>query len=140
LPSLTLLPCIRSSQGGTVALHATINYNRPLGALLCLRSCLIDSVSIPRDKRSPAAGTPVYVFAAAQDAVYAPQLQYRGYSLLADSGFHVSWHVERDLTHWDESRTEKRVVAAWIARTVRERGLRERERSASPELILEPLF
>nr|AGZ15437.1 TeCe [Isochrysis galbana] len=129
-----------SSQGGTVALHATINYHRPLGALLCLRSCLIDSVTFPRDKRSPAAGTPVFVFAAAQDKVYAPQLQYRGFSLLADSGFHVEWHVEPHLTHWDESRTEKRVVAAWIARTVRERGLRERERSVSPELILEPLF
>ncbi|EOD22805.1 hypothetical protein EMIHUDRAFT_195180 [Emiliania huxleyi CCMP1516] len=43
------------------------------------------------------------------------------------TGFHVEWHVERDLT----------VVASWVARAARQREMRERERSASPELILE---
>jgi len=125
------------SQGGTVALHATINFNRPLGALICMRSCLIDSVTVPKGRRSPAASTPVFVFAAALDRVYAPWLQYRGFEMLRNSGFHVEWHVERGLTHWDQSRTEKRVVASWVARAARQREMRERERSASPELILE---
>jgi hypothetical protein len=39
-----------NSQGGTVSLHAAISYGRPLGGLLCLRSCLVETVTIPRDR------------------------------------------------------------------------------------------
>lgn len=127
-----------SSQGGTVALHAAISFSRPLGALLCLRSCLVDTVSVPR--RSAAHKTPVFVFAAGNDTVYNPVLQRRGYEKLQAAGFCVEWHVEPNLQHWSETRTELLYTGAWIVRAARGLELRplelrrfnSRERAASP--------
>jgi len=118
-----------SSQGGTVALHAALSYGRPLGALLCLRSCLVDSVTFPKDKRNAMCKTPVFVFAASDDSVYAPPLQERGYSLLESCGFHVERHIEKGLNHWEECRNELRCTAAWIGRIARQMRLRSRESS-----------
>mmetsp|Transcript_65445 Transcript_65445/g.108793 ORF Transcript_65445/g.108793 Transcript_65445/m.108793 type:complete len:411 (-) Transcript_65445:197-1429(-) len=113
-----------SSQGGTVALHAAISFGRPLGALLCLRSCLVDSVTFPKDKRNATCKTPVFVFLAGDDCVYAVPLQERGYSLLESAGFYVEKHIEPGLSHWDVSRNELRCTAAWIGRVARSRRLR----------------
>lgn len=128
-----------SSQGGTVALHAAIGYGRPLGALLCLRSCLVETVTVPRDRRSAACRTPVFVFACAEDSVYALPLQRRGYGKLAAAGYQVEWHVEPDLVHWDDSRNELRCAAAWIHR-VWAGGPRALRRSGSERggLLMEP--
>lgn len=121
-----------SSQGGTVALHAALSYGRPLGALVCLRSCLVDSVTVPKDRRNASHRTPVFVFAAGEDSVYAPRLQRRGYSLLEAAGFHIEWHVEPRLNHWTDSRNELRCTAAWISRVARPISLRT-SRATSPE-------
>ncbi|KAL1524791.1 hypothetical protein AB1Y20_019672 [Prymnesium parvum] len=128
-----------TSQGGTVSLHAAISYGRPLGGLLCLRSCLVETVTVPRDRRSAVCKTPVFVFVCGEDSVYAPPLVARGYSLLEASGYHVEWHVEPRLIHWEDCRNELRCVASWIYRVANPRALRAYAdvlpptRSVSPE-------
>ena len=120
-----------SSQGGTVAIHAAVGYGRELGGLLALRSCLIDTVTAPSG-RNAAANTPVYVFVAGDDRVYAPELQHRGYGHLESAGFRVEWKTESKLTHWDASRNEKYCAAAWISQIASPRILR---RSGSPVAV-----
>jgi phospholipase/carboxylesterase len=126
-----------SSQGGTVALHAALSYRQPLGGIICLRSLLVDTVSVPKDKRCSANQTPVFVFAAGQDTVYNPYLQRRGFDKLEAAGFRVCWHVEPHLDHWSDTRNELRCAGAWIMRAARGLELRPldcRERARSPEL------
>ena len=124
-----------SSQGGTVALHAAMSYPRPLGAIILLRSLLVDSVTVVKDRRSEMAQTtPVFAFTAGDDSVYAVPLQRRGFRALESAGFHVEWHVEPRIDHWEDHRNELRCAAAWVARVARARALRERERAPSPDL------
>ena len=125
------------SQGGTVAIHAAVSYGRELGGLLALRSCLIDSVTVLRDRRNAVTNTPVFVFAAGQDSVYAIELQQRGYDQLEAAGFRVERHLETKLSHWDDSRNEKYCLASWIVRVACPRHLR---RSSSPTCIDSEIF
>jgi len=113
-----------TSQGGTVGLHAAISYGRPLGGLLCLRSCLVETVTVPRDRRSAVSKTPIFVFMCGEDSVYAPPLAARGYSLLEENGYHIEWQIEPKLIHWEDSRNELRCVASWIYRIANPRALR----------------
>jgi len=113
-----------TSQGGTVALHAAISYGRPLGGLLCLRSCLVETVTVPRDRRSAVSKTPIFVFMCGEDSVYAPPLAARGYNLLESVGHHIEWHIEPHLIHWEDHRNELRCVASWIYNIAKPRALR----------------
>ena len=128
-----------ASQGGTVALHAMLSYPRALGALICLRTTLVDTVSLPKNKRYSNSTTPVFVFTGDEDNVYTPQLQERSYSRLSEAGYPVEYHTEPNCNHWEYSRNEIRCAAAWIGRVCLQRGLRvstavSYQRSSSPEM------
>jgi predicted esterase len=103
-----------TSQGGTVAIHAAMSYGATLGALVCLRTAMLDSLTPIETSHLP---MPVFVFAGEKDAVYALTLQQRTFGMLQAAGFTVEWHVEPGLTHWADSLNEQRYIAMWVART-----------------------
>eukprot|EP00965_Chrysotila_dentata_P206192 6183402-Pleurochrysis_carterae.AAC.1 len=78
-----------NSQGGTVALHAAMAYGRTLGAIIAMRTCLIDTVT----SVSPSLkDTPIFIFAAERDGVYTLSLQRRCFRKFEDLGYQVAGH------------------------------------------------
>jgi predicted esterase len=99
--------------GGSVALHVAMSFPRPLGALLCMRTCLLESVTTPNAAVSKA---PVFVFAADADRVHPLHVVREGFARISAVGFNIEWHVEPELTHGADCLNEQRYVAYWIAR------------------------
>ena len=99
--------------GGSVALHVAMSFPRPLGALLCMRTCLLESVTTPDAAVSK---TPVFVFAADADRVHPLHVVREAFSRISAVGFNIEWHVEPELTHGADCLNEQRYVAYWIAR------------------------
>eukprot|EP00966_Prymnesium_polylepis_P021318 490217-Prymnesium_polylepis.1 len=96
-----------NSQGGTLAGHVALTYAKPLGALIFLRSCLLDATPV-----EAAGATPTYVFAAEYDTEYSLALQRKSYGRLRD----VTWHVEEKCDHYMFSKAELYWAAAWIGK------------------------
>jgi len=103
-----------SSQGGMVAIHASMSYKQPLSALLCLRTMISDEhTSVLGGEH---ASTPVFVFAGGRDTVCPLSEQRASFQRLSDAGYMVEWHVEPDLSHHGDCLNEQRYVAYWVAR------------------------
>ena len=102
-----------TAQGGSMAIHAALSYRSTLGALICLRTRLLDRFT-SIDARL--AKTPVYVFAGELDAVHPLEKVRESFSKLTSAGFKIEWHVEPGLGHSSESLNEQRYVAYWVAR------------------------
>jgi predicted esterase len=97
-----------TSQGGSVALHAAMEYHSPLAALICLRTMVIERFTTIRG--GPAAPTPVFVFAGGRDAVCNLEAQRASFDRMKAEGYAVDWHVEPDLGHAGECLNEQRYV------------------------------
>ena len=101
--------------GGSVALHAAMNFRAPLGALVCMRTNflplgLTKAVFEVNE-------TPVFVFAADEDRVHPLHLVRESFDSLKRAGFNLEWHVEPELDHANDCLNEQRYAAYWIVKT-----------------------
>jgi Ca2+-binding EF-hand superfamily protein/predicted esterase len=101
--------------GGSVALHAAMNFRAPLGALVCMRTNflplgLTKAVFEVNE-------TPVFVFAADEDRVHPLHLVRESFDSLKRAGFKLEWHVEPELDHANDCLNEQRYAAYWIVKT-----------------------
>ena len=101
-----------NSQGGTVALHAALTYPRPLGAVTCGCTVLLDVTQLPAAQPIT---LPVFVFTAEHDQEYLPSLQRACYDRLRTAGYTVTSHVEPGLDHYTTSIAENHHHAAWMS-------------------------
>lgn len=102
------------SQGGTIAAHAAFTNRRPLGALIMMRTVLMNVTARLLDK---ALLVPVFVFRGTMDDVYIATLTNRRLDVLRENHFSVTVHDEPGLGHGDDSISEAQHCAKWIAET-----------------------
>lgn len=116
-----------NSAGGTIAIHVALNVPKPLGGLICLRTCpmretlgpcpVVALRGQPDGSRVSGASTrmPVFVYQAGQDDTYVPELQRRNYRCLEKKGYDVTVKVNPYGRHEDDDPLENLQAAVWIA-------------------------
>lgn len=106
-----------NSQGGTVAAHAALTCSKPLGALLLLRSNVLeasDKAACSAVNCSTLVGMRIYSFRAELDDTFNPALTSTRLNSLQALGFAVGMHDEPGLHHEDDSGNEIRYAAKWL--------------------------
>merc|ERR1712046_94161 len=99
------------SQGGTVAAHAALSCKQTVGAVLMMRSLLLDATQVD----SKAAKPPVFVFQAQHDAVYLNKLQTLSLRRLKKHGIKTDVQVGEGLSHENGGVLELQWAAGKIA-------------------------
>lgn len=79
------------SQGGTLALHAGLQYSEPLAGILVLSSALIAADKIPKASDSANGETPILMIHGEEDDVVPLSVASEGRDYLRSLGYQVDW-------------------------------------------------
>lgn len=80
------------SQGGAMALHTALRYNKPLAGVLALSTYLPLKVSFPTEKSPQNQQTPIFMAHGSQDDVISIDTCRVSLSLLQAEHYQVQWH------------------------------------------------
>jgi len=80
------------SQGGAMALHTALRYNKPLAGVLALSTYLPLKSSFPTEKSSQNQQTPIFMAHGSQDDVISIDTCRVSLSLLQAEHYQVQWH------------------------------------------------
>lgn len=100
------------SQGGALALHTALRYDRPLAGAIGLSTYLPLVDRLTQERNEVNSKLPIFLAHGVQDAVVPYQYGKMGYNFLKDSGHPVDWH-EYIMPH-SVNAEEVRDISDWI--------------------------
>ncbi len=81
------------SQGGAMALHTGLRFEKKLAGIIALSCYLPDAASLPSSAQSANATTPIFQAHGTMDPVVAFQFGQLSHEWLVANGYKVSWHT-----------------------------------------------
>ena len=79
------------SQGGAIALHTALRYEKPLGGILALSTYLALHDSLPTERSEENAAIPIMMMHGLHDPVVPIELAQTSKQFLFEMGYSVSW-------------------------------------------------
>lgn len=79
------------SQGGVIAYHTALRYNKPLGGVLALSTYMTQAELLPNEGTQANKATPILVNHGTQDPVVPMMLGQQAFDTLINNGYQATW-------------------------------------------------
>jgi phospholipase/carboxylesterase len=100
------------SQGGVMAFHTGLYYQKPLAGILALSTFLAEGEKLALEKAAENENIPILMCHGAEDAVLPMSLGESSLRQLKDAGYAVQWH-EYQMGH-EVCREEIQEISSWL--------------------------
>jgi phospholipase/carboxylesterase len=118
------------SQGGAVALHLGLRYERPLAGIMALSTYLLDARSLPGERHASNAAVPIFQAHGRFDPTVPFEHGERARDALTALGYRVTWK-EYPIPH-GVSPEESADIGAWLSRVLSDEGPEKRTGAGGP--------
>lgn len=103
------------SQGGTLALHIGLMYNKKLACIIGIHTILMNNVTKISNECQK---IPIYLFSGNKDNIYNIKLQNRSLNNIRKLKYRIFWHIENNLKHCEFCKKENKFIYDVIKKIV----------------------